>query len=278
MASQGVHLDEAMGLMMANASLLKEMVIHRSQESRRNWVQELGDVPELIENIEETIEMVKKIIEEEKQSLSLAEEFKKKVERQNLYVKITKDEHPSRFTQNPPKSFSYVSHESKENIPSAANTSFSSDSSIRTSQPSLPQIQSLMEQNTKKVEKAKVATMNHISRDELESVPKYMKGRITMEKVNQAIDDIQSVLSAKYKTLSQPIGKLSGESLAKFKTWRDEETKDTKGVFFVTENDLKHTSVKNDATGKSILAVLRHLNRLRELGGTTKRFGVVTSS
>ncbi len=44
-----------------------------------------------------------------------------------------------------------------------------------------------------------------------------MKGRVTIEKMNQAVDEFQKMLESKYKILSNPIGKLTGEPLKKFK-------------------------------------------------------------
>ena len=39
----------------------------------------------------------------------------------------------------------------------------------------------------------------------------------------------------------------------------------TKGLFFFSESDIKNNAVlKQDATGKNILAVLRHCGRLKE--------------
>lgn len=44
-----------------------------------------------------------------------------------------------------------------------------------------------------------------------------MKGRVQLDKVNKAIDEIQSIIEYKYKILATPMSKLSGEPLKKYK-------------------------------------------------------------
>ena len=67
--------------------------------------------------------------------------------------------------------------------------------------------------------------------------------------------------------------RLNGNTLQKYKTWKDQETKDTKGFYFFTDLELKTTQqIKLDATGRAILGVLRHLNRIRDVGGSLKRY------
>lgn len=46
---------------------------------------------------------------------------------------------------------------------------------------------------------------------------RYMKGRITLDKINAAIDELHSLLDAKYKLLATPMSKLGSESLKKYK-------------------------------------------------------------
>lgn len=117
----------------------------------------------------------------------------------------------------------------------------------------------------------------YVSLQELESTPKYMKGRLTLEKVNAAVDELQKLVEEKYKILSLPITKLNDKSLKKYKVYKDMETTETKGIFFVAEPDLADTThlKQGDATGKALLSVLRHLHRLKDLGGSPKRFVIV---
>jgi len=91
-----------------------------------------------------------------------------------------------------------------------------------------------------------------------------MHGRLTVEKVNLAVEEIHQILTEKYKLLAKSTSKLNESSNKKYKQYKDQETKDTKGLYFFTEHDLKNTNyLKVDATGKSILTLLIQLGRLK---------------
>lgn len=49
------------------------------------------------------------------------------------------------------------------------------------------------------------------------SLYRYMKGRLTVDKVNQGVDEIHSILTVKYKILATPLIKLTGDLLGKYK-------------------------------------------------------------
>jgi len=116
----------------------------------------------------------------------------------------------------------------------------------------------------------------YVTKDELDSTEKYLKGHLTLEKLNKAIDEIHQILEAKYKLLSMSAMKLNGEMLKKYRAFKDQETKETYKQYFFTDNELKGTfTLKLDNTGRAILAVLRHLNRIKDVGGSLKRYVIV---
>lgn len=101
-----------------------------------------------------------------------------------------------------------------------------------------------------------------------------MKGRLTREKVNGGLDFLNRVLGEKYAFLRQNPARLSIEMRQKYHSLRDDECDEVSGKFFVTEADLrsalsagKSVSFKLDPTGRSVLAILRHLGRIREVRG-----------
>jgi hypothetical protein len=120
-------------------------------------------------------------------------------------------------------------------------------------------------------------TISYVTVDELENTPKYMKGRLTLDKINIAIHELQKLMDGKYRILSLPVTKMNDKSLKKYKAYKDIETTETKGMFFVAEPDLVDTThlKQGDATGKAIISVLRHLHRLKDLGGSPKRYVIV---
>ncbi len=57
----------------------------------------------------------------------------------------------------------------------------------------------------------------YITKDELDGTEKYLKGHLTLEKMNKAIDEIHQILETKYKLLAVPVMKLNGEHLKKYR-------------------------------------------------------------
>jgi hypothetical protein len=105
---------------------------------------------------------------------------------------------------------------------------------------------------------------------ELESAPSYMRSRLDVSKVNAALVEVQKTLQSKYALLHQPaaaVRALPDAERKRHAAYRALEGEATKGMFFLSEDDLKSANAQrnwNDASGKNILAVLRHVGRLKE--------------
>ena len=108
----------------------------------------------------------------------------------------------------------------------------------------------------------------YVREDELASAPQYMRSRLGVEKLNSAVGEIQRMLNEKYALLSTAPPQLRALPEADQKqhaSYKEADTEQTKGLFFLSEADLKTSNLlKQDATGKNIFAVLRHVGRLRE--------------
>ena len=94
-------------------------------------------------------------------------------------------------------------------------------------------------------------------------------GPLSLEKLNNAVQEVQMMLNDKYALLSTPSSQLRALSERDRKqhgAYKELQTDQTKGLFFLSELDLKNSMLlkQGDATGKNILAVLRHVGRLRE--------------
>ncbi|XP_063816316.1 spindle and kinetochore-associated protein 1 isoform X2 [Pseudophryne corroboree] len=122
---------------------------------------------------------------------------------------------------------------------------------------------------TKKPVKEKlIKEMELITVQEFGSVPAYMKNRLTYEQINSLIEEINKAVVGKYKILRQTSKTLNNTSKKQVVRFKEEETKDTKGQFFIVEQDIKEfTQVKVDKRFHGILSILRHCHRLRELRG-----------
>lgn len=60
--------------------------------------------------------------------------------------------------------------------------------------------------------------------------------------------------------------------------YRDLECEQTKGLYFFVDADMKSPTFRLDASGKALLTVLRHLSRIKEVGGQLKRYVIVPPS
>ncbi|KAM7425972.1 Spindle and kinetochore-associated protein 1 [Porites harrisoni] len=131
-------------------------------------------------------------------------------------------------------------------------------------------------QNPRKTKRVKdISTADNGSRfpklayltvEEFEEIPKYIKGRISYDQVNNAIDEIHKVIIAKYKILRLPRSAMGEPVMKKYKAFKEAETPETEGEYFFVDDDLKtYSQLKMDSTGKAILIMLRHCGRLREV-------------
>ncbi|KAG8100055.1 hypothetical protein GUJ93_ZPchr0013g37562 [Zizania palustris] len=94
---------------------------------------------------------------------------------------------------------------------------------------------------------------------------RYMRGRLTLEKVNIAINEVATYADANAHLVACPKKKLSEETWEKALALRDiAATESIKGKHFFLEADIKGPGLKLDNTGKAILTVLRHLGRIHE--------------
>ncbi|NWV30703.1 SKA1 protein, partial [Grantiella picta] len=105
-----------------------------------------------------------------------------------------------------------------------------------------------------------------ITTEEFESVPAYMKGRLTYDQINAVVQEINKAVVGKYKIMYQPLKSMSVPVRNLYHRFMEEETKGTRGVFFIVEADIKKfTRLKLDKRFHSIINILRHCQRVREV-------------
>lgn len=111
-----------------------------------------------------------------------------------------------------------------------------------------------------------------LSQFEFDEVPKYLKGRLTLDRLTQWTDGLSRVFAEKYAIVRQNPARMSHEHRTKYYEWRDQDCDECRGQPFVTEADMKTLcqgkGPKLDPTGRSIVAILRHCGRLREVRST----------
>uniref|UniRef100_G1PMP7 SKA complex subunit 1 n=2 Tax=Myotis lucifugus TaxID=59463 RepID=G1PMP7_MYOLU len=122
-------------------------------------------------------------------------------------------------------------------------------------------------------EQRNIKEMPFITSEEFNGIPAYMKSRLTYCQINDVIKEINKAVVSKYKILHQPKKSMSSVARNLYHRFIDEETKDTKGHYFVVEADIKEfTALKVDKRFHVILNILRHCRRLSEVrgGGLTR--------
>ncbi|XP_021525756.2 spindle and kinetochore-associated protein 1 [Aotus nancymaae] len=118
-----------------------------------------------------------------------------------------------------------------------------------------------------------IKEMPFITCDEFNGVPSYMKSRLTYGQINDVIKEINKAVISKYKILYQPKRSMNSVARNLYHRFINEETKDTKGRYFIVEADIKEfTTLKIDKKFHVILSILRHCRRLSEVrgGGLTR--------
>ncbi|XP_063036624.1 spindle and kinetochore-associated protein 1 [Melospiza melodia melodia] len=108
-----------------------------------------------------------------------------------------------------------------------------------------------------------------ITKEEFESVPAYLKGRIKHDEVNAVVQEINKAVLGKYKILYQPLKSMSAPVRSLYHRFLEGETKDTKELFFIVEDDIKmFAQLKLNKRFYNILSILRHCKRVREIRGS----------
>ncbi|KAM3870034.1 SKA complex subunit 1-like [Diretmus argenteus] len=133
--------------------------------------------------------------------------------------------------------------------------------------------ESVQQEHVKKTSRNPIKEMENVTMPEFENIPQYMKGRTTYHQLNVVVEAVNKAVMEKYKILRQKAKTLNNNTRQLQQRFKDQETKDTKGHFFVVETDIQELAqVKVDKLFHATLNMLRHCQRLREVrgGGVTR--------
>ncbi|NWS14385.1 SKA1 protein, partial [Pachyramphus minor] len=118
-------------------------------------------------------------------------------------------------------------------------------------------------------EKRVIKEIALITAEEFNVVPAYLKGRLAYDQINAVVEEINKAVLGKYKIMHRPLKSMGSAARNLYDRFIQEETKDTKGEFFVVEADIKmFTQLKVDKRFHGILSILRHCHRVREVRGS----------
>ncbi|KAJ8349468.1 hypothetical protein SKAU_G00245980 [Synaphobranchus kaupii] len=95
-----------------------------------------------------------------------------------------------------------------------------------------------------------IREMVYITTEEFESIPQYMKGRVTYTQLNAVVQSINTAVTEKYSILQQAAKSLTNATRRLQQRFKDEETKDTKGNFFCGGG--RHSGVHTVKSGQAL--------------------------
>eukprot|EP00080_Pristionchus_pacificus_P011638 PDM71658.1 hypothetical protein PRIPAC_38065 [Pristionchus pacificus] len=102
-----------------------------------------------------------------------------------------------------------------------------------------------------------------LTADELESVPKYMKGRLALTEVNEVVRCLSAFLKYKHDLLVANPAKLSMKEKDLVYAWRDQGC-DSSTTYCLDSELRDRLHEKHKKNMKTVLPILRHVKRIRE--------------
>ncbi|KAJ3020979.1 UNVERIFIED_CONTAM: Spindle and kinetochore-associated protein 1 [Siphonaria sp. JEL0065] len=138
------------------------------------------------------------------------------------------------------------------------------------------------------VAKKMQTSISLLSDSEFDALPKYLLNRLTLDKINASLSEFNKLVSTKYTSLKIPHAKMN--KLQRDRFWEHKKSCNdaTKGKAFLMEREIKDgwwsagavngrvdknsMGFKLDPLGRSVLALARHLGRIKEVrgGGDTR--------
>ncbi|WOH09342.1 hypothetical protein DCAR_0728799 [Daucus carota subsp. sativus] len=246
----GASLDSIISGFNTRISELQQLVIARNMYPTSS-LPDLSAIDSLVKAMELQVHQIKDRLREEKEAIPKAKKLieaslqqQRKLQMMSAYVPSNP---PERISTNNHEPRTIVQPENKQDIPFISLN--------YEEPPALP----------KEKKGRGPPPLWYITADELNSLSSYMKGRLTLEKVNAAISDMATYAEANSQLVTAPRKKLTEATLDRAMELRDIAGTDAvKGKHFFLETDIKGPSFKLDNTGKAILTVLRHLGRITE--------------
>ncbi|CAM9098670.1 unnamed protein product [Discosporangium mesarthrocarpum] len=105
---------------------------------------------------------------------------------------------------------------------------------------------------------------------EFDGVPKATRGRLNLEQVNSAIQEIQAVAERRHAFLSKQRSKLSDKMRVKQDALKAQAVEEHGGAPFITESELRACPMlkkMGKSTATALLSTLRSLKRLKSVQG-----------
>lgn len=247
MATQS--LEDLMSIFNSRISLLQQVLVIRSATSSSTSA-DLASLDIAVRAMEHQLRAVKAHLKDEADTLPKAKALIELSLQQELRLKSISGNLPA-------------------NLPGVEHTLFSDpapNSSDLESNNGVAPLKSMENASQKEKKRRSPPPRWYVTGDELDSLSSYMRGRLTLEKINTAVDEMATFAEANARLLAASRKKLGEDMLERALELRDFSASEAvKGKHFFFESDMKGPVLKMDNTGKAILTVLRHLGRISDV-------------
>ncbi|XP_072960749.1 SKA complex subunit 1 homolog isoform X1 [Typha angustifolia] len=246
----GSSLDALISSFNTRIVELQELVIARNMYPTTS-IPDLSAVDSTLKTMETQIQAIRDRLQEERSAIPKAKRLMEQSRRQQRKLQHMLIHMPSGMLE----SVSHSDHNTSSLVPEVVECDVAYEASKQKEDPvAMP-----------KKKGRGSAPRWYISAEELDSLSSYMRGRLTFEKVNIAINEVATYADANAHLISCPKKKLAEDTWEKALELRDIAMAEAvKGKHFFLETDIKGPGLKLDNTGKAILTVLRHLGRVQE--------------
>jgi Spindle and kinetochore-associated protein 1 len=117
-----------------------------------------------------------------------------------------------------------------------------------------------------------VPNIQSVDADDLDAAPQYVKGRLTVERIDAVVATLNKVVQAKYTLLRKPLRSLSSQEATRWHemTSAEGDCPEVEGRSFFTDADIRAECIAMDSTLKTAINILRHVSILKELRGKNR--------
>ncbi|KAG9291044.1 hypothetical protein G9A89_012916 [Geosiphon pyriformis] len=270
-------MEVMMRMFNERVSELKNSMLLRAEGTSESTEKILVELRHAISELETHVSYMTTFLQEEKAAIERAQEMKEKLKVQHEHLKSISRHLPKHLPGNLRDIFVETSKQ-QSNLPRMLfNRNVLEDvSQIYHERLPQPVVLSQLTRSTT----ALSFLISYLTVPDFENVPKYIANRLTRDKVNEAIDDLNKLLADKYRILKMNPSSMNQSLKARYWEYKEAINEETKGKYFITENDLKINNLKInfklDVAGRAILAILRHVGKLKEVrGGGQTRYVVL---
>lgn len=238
-----ITLEELAQNFADKVSILKSSVSLRNlSKSPCNAIFEANHI---VESLKETLHLLREEVKKQNDDLEyLQKDFKNKLQVFNDRLSYIKENVPSSLPRQKTKTKS--AKENREIILGKTK------------------LKEIKPSNQKKSDS--VMKIDYITNKELNSLPKYMKGRLTCDIINNFIDGFNKTIITKYKLINTPKNQLRNNDIVEVNNFLSQEISETKDLYFCLDQDLKKFgNLTINKMLSSILIILRHCNRIRDI-------------